>query len=323
MSDATEPLLDAEDIQGNILPGFSRLQQHFVAFSSDDRTALQSVLAALPRPTTLATTLGHRDARKAAFLAGAGRPVRGDLWLNLALGPRATDALGAPQVRALDRAFDKGMRPSITGDPTRATLPDGRSNPAFQDNWLVGPKSKPVDLLLIFAHDDDVASLSRPIVEQVTRRLGAPPAFQETCALLQGEVEHFGFRDGVSQVGVRGSIIQDGEERLLTTRYNVPSRDDIDFAKPGQALVWPGQILTGQPSFAGDSPTLSPELANGSFMVLRCLRQDVEQFHADTAAIAQQLSARTGQPVSAEELRARIVGRYRSGAALMRALSRC
>lgn len=319
MADGQEPFLDASDIQGNILPGFNRSEQYLVAFSCEDKQALQGALAALrPRLTTLATALEHRDERKRAFLTGARRPRRGDLWLNLALGPGATDALGAGAVRGLDQAFDTGMRASITGDPTAAALADGTPNPANRNNWVVGSRARPVDLLLIFAHDQDVAEEAEPIIDQTAALLGAAPNYREHGALLPGGIEHFGFRDGVSQAGVRGNVRQDGIERPITTRYGVPSRDGIDYGKPGQPLVWPGQFLTGQPNFAGDNPGLAPEFTNGSFLVFRRLLQDVEAFERDTAVMARKLSEARGQPISPEELRARLVGRFRAGAAIMR-----
>ena len=93
-----EPLLDASDIQGNILPGFNRKQQYLVAFSCENKEALQGALAALRlRLTKLTTALEHRDDRKAAFIAGLRRPRRGDLWLNIALGPRAVERLALPR----------------------------------------------------------------------------------------------------------------------------------------------------------------------------------------------------------------------------------
>src|SRR3954465_226785 len=98
-----EPLLDGEDIQGNILPGLTRAQQLFVGFSSTDKDRLQRALAALrPRLTTMVTALAHRDERKRAILQDAPRPQRSDLWVNLALGVHATDALGATEVAGLD-----------------------------------------------------------------------------------------------------------------------------------------------------------------------------------------------------------------------------
>src|SRR5262249_17382737 len=74
----------------------------------------------------------------------------------------------------------------------------------------------------------------------------------------------------------------------------------------------------GQPIFHGDNPGLAPEFTNGSFLVFRRLRQDVKLFDSDTEAMARTISTARGQPISPDELRARLVGRYRSGAALMR-----
>src|SRR3982751_6119654 len=145
MADEAEPLLDGEDIQGNILPGLTRAQQLLVAFSSTDKDRLRRALAALrPRLTTMVTALEHRDERKRAILEDAPRPQRSDLWVNLALGVRATDALGATAVADLDRvSFAKGMRRFHTGDPSAAQLPDGRPNPAHQSNWVVGSPRPP------------------------------------------------------------------------------------------------------------------------------------------------------------------------------------
>src|SRR5262249_4589440 len=103
MSNEKEPLLDASDIQGNIIPGFSRLQRYLVAFSCNDKRRLQAALARLrPELTSMAEALAHRDERKRAFMMKARPPTRPDLWVNLALGVGATNALGASGVIDLD-----------------------------------------------------------------------------------------------------------------------------------------------------------------------------------------------------------------------------
>ena len=211
-----------------------------------------------------------------------------------------------------------GMKPFTTGDATAATLPDGKPNPAGPDNWVVGSPAKPLDLLLIFAHDENIAEEARPIIGQVSSVLGSAPNYRNLPSCCRGASSISDSRDGVSQVGVRGRIIQNGEERPITTRYGVPSRNGIDFGKPGQPLVWPGQFLTGQPRFEADDLALAPEFTNGSFLVFRRLRQDVKTFYGDTVVLARKLSADTERLINEEELRARIVGRFRSGAALMR-----
>jgi hypothetical protein len=140
-----------------------------VAFSSNDKDKLQKALAHLrPGITRLATAIKHRNDRKQAIINRAPRPQREDLWINFALGPRATDALGAGQVRELDSAFSTGMIPGSVGDPFVSTLPDGSPNPADRRNWVVGAKSQPLDLLLIFAHDHDVADASKPVISAIS-----------------------------------------------------------------------------------------------------------------------------------------------------------
>jgi Dyp-type peroxidase family len=319
MDPRSEPRLEADDIQGNILPGFRRQQQLFVAYSATDGDRLAQALGVLqPRVTRVAATLAHRATRKRALIAKQAPAARSDLWLALALGARAVTALGAAEVAGLDEAFPVGQIPGRMGDPSQQTLPDGTANPGNRSNWVVGSPARPVDLLLIFAHDHDVQGAAAPLLDEVSALLGARPVYCELGELLPGDIEHFGFRDGVSQPGVRGHVVVGGAAVLVTTRYGVPARDGVEYGKPGQPLQWPGQFLIGQPAFSGDAPSVAAELRNGSFMVFRRLTQDVKAFYEDSDAMAAALSARIGRPLSGADLRAKMVGRFPSGAALMR-----
>jgi Dyp-type peroxidase family len=123
--------------------------------------------------------------------------------------------------------------------------------------------------------------------------------------------EHFGFRDGVSQPGVRG----------VTTPNNP---DNPDQGQPGQDLLWPGEFVLGYPTqipTPNDEGELNTEpgpvsasgpewTVDGSFLVFRRLRQDVHGFRTFVADSAAQFG------MSTEVLGAKIVGRYRSGAPL-------
>lgn len=317
-----EPFLDGGDIQGNIIPGLNRAERFLVAFSCTEKARLQAALTFLrPLITTMNAALAYRDERKRALGMNVRVPPLPELWLNVALSVGATNALGAAGVLDLDDddgSFAGGMTPGLLGDPFLAVLPDGSPNPSHRNHWRVGSPSTRVDLLLLFAHDANVSHEASPVVREVARLIGAEPVYQEEGRILSGETEHFGFRDGISQPGVRGRTIQDGVERLVTTRYGVPSQNGIDFGKTGQPLVWPGQFLTGQPLFEGDQPALPPELSNGSFLVFRRLQQDVPAFYEETDGLAAELSARTGQAIVGSDLRTRIVGRFPSGASLMR-----
>jgi len=312
LSPGSDPLLDAADIQGNIIPGFRKRQQLLVAFSltpnADVRGALRAIAPAL---TPLAEVMRRRDLRKRALRSRSAPPVDSTLWTNVALSIRATDALGLPAVRTLDLALVAGMVPARTGDPTNRLLPDGTPNPAHPSNWVVGGPNRPLDLLLIFATDDEIEEKVRALAEAVAAH-GLTRVAADKGALLDGDVEHFGFQDGISQPGIRGDVEIDGVRRPITTRYGVPPQGGFEYGRPGQRLADPDQFLV--------DPTGTSELRNTSLLVYRRLRQDVKAFDEDTAAVAAFISSH-GAPVTADQLRAATVGRLPSGQPLMRPLA--
>jgi Dyp-type peroxidase family len=316
MADA--PSLDSADIQGNILPGFRREQQLHLGYMAPSETVLRGTLKVLANYgiTSLATAFGHKEQRKMAFLAGTPQPKRADLWLNLALGAAALDRLGDGAIRKLDAGFDVGMRPSRTGDPWRAKDDQGNPNPSHPSNWKVGSPSRPLDLLVIAAYDDPVAAGIDALLASLAAT-GIQEVYREAGVRLANDQEHFGFADGISQVGVLGTVEIEGVRSAVTTRYGVPAQDGVEFGKPGQPLVWPGQFLVGAATGANSVDNAPARYRNGSFLVFRRLSQDIRAFDADTAAIAQAHST-PEKPLTAEHLRAMIVGRWPSGAALMR-----
>src|SRR5262249_9398078 len=134
----------------------------------------------------------------------------------------------------------------------------------------------------------------------------AQPVYTELgCVRPERGHEHFGFRDGVSQPGIRG----------LTARQN-PA--DGNQGLPGQDLLWPGQFVFGYPAqddeddkAKGPEPVMAyPWMRNGAYMVFRRLEQKVPEFRK----FVTDQSAHLG--VDAELLAARMVGRWRSGAPL-------
>ena len=302
-----EPLLDAPDIQGNILPGFRRRQQRLVGFRAPSAIALKAAIAIiLENLTDLPAVLADKEVRKAALLAGGSRPARPDLWLNYALGVRATDLLGLQRLRTLEPAFDVGM-PLRAGDTTEPLLPDGSPDPTCPQNWRVGGPNRALDLLLILATDEPIESASAALVARI-EACGLTRIYSEVGALLQDDKEHFGFQDGISQPGVMGIVEIDGVQRFVTTRYGIPGSLGIDFGKPGQPLLPPEQFLFGN----------DEDLRNGSFLVFRRLRQDVAAFYAETQSMSDTLATQLGHEVDLAEFRARVVGRWPSGQPLMR-----
>ena len=122
--------------------------------------------------------------------------------------------------------------------------------------------------------------------------------------------EHFGFKDGVSQPGIRG--------------INVPD-DPIgnpDQGHPGQDLLWPGEFVLGYPTqkpteeqgHDGPNRNEGTPLVNGptwsldgSFLVFRRRAQDVPGFQAHVAELA------AARGIHKDLMGAKLVGRYKSG----------
>ncbi len=121
--------------------------------------------------------------------------------------------------------------------------------------------------------------------------------------------EHFGFKDGVSQPGIRGVD---------------PPDDPIgnpDQGHPGQDLLWPGEFILGyatqipvtKPGVDGPNPDPGPDsvsgpswTVDGSYFVFRRLRQDVRAFEENVHHLAATLG------LSVDLTGAKLVGRYKS-----------
>jgi Dyp-type peroxidase family len=186
-------------------------------------------------------------------------------------------------------------RSALLGDPR-----DGRArgNPG---NWLLGgtPATTP-DLVVIAASDE--AEAREAEVAAVLRGADGCSALRvergdNPSGAMAGH-EHFGFRDGISQPAVRGLGIS---------------------PRPGQAHIWPGQIVLGYPTQDRTDPDVPREAPlpgpawcrDGAFVVIRRLRQDVAGFWSAVASRAARLRM---DPV---RLAACLVGRWPSGAPLV------
>jgi Dyp-type peroxidase family len=301
--DATgEPLLALDDIQAHIVPGFPDVHQRFVGLRLPDggeRAAARAMLSALtPMVTSARAGLQHRSLRRAMG------PVDDGVAVAVAVSARCLQSLGHPDVVAVDEAFGAGM-----GERT------GLRDPA-NETWEVGAPGAEIDILVILAADDETR-LDAAEAPLLTPGHGLTVTHRESAHRLPGEIEHFGFRDGISQPSLRGRI--DATTPLAARQPMPPMPDGRDYARPGDVLVWPGQFLFGlqrQSSTSATRPADArpvPALArNGSLLVYRKLAQDVAAFRGDTAAMAAALST------DPETLRAWLVGRRPDGAPLSR-----
>jgi Dyp-type peroxidase family len=114
---------------------------------------------------------------------------------------------------------------------------------------------------------------------------------------------------------------------VLTLRQNPQNPNQ---GKPGQDLLWPGEFVFGYhgqdanaqeitekgPNSLEHDPDGKPAGPNwaqdGSYLVIRRLRQDVEAFHAFLEKTAREIGS------DAHTVGAKLVGRWKSGAPIMR-----
>ncbi len=313
--------LAIENIQGNILGGFNKDFQDFLFLSFKSAAAGRAWIAEISGPDADASlvksssfqvlkfngefkNLKRQGLKPEAFLATA--------WNNLALTHQGLKALGvkAADLDAFPPEFRDGMaaRAKLIGD-VDASAPQ---------HWR-GPFDHPsaIHAVLIVAADT-VALLASRLAAITTKAFTDGTTVIDTVhgrtrAGKQSGHENFGFKDGVSQPGIRGVTPQDDP-------IGNPNQ-----GQPGQDLLWPGEFVLGYPtqipkdfpSVDGPNPNPGPPSTSGpswtrdgSYLVFRRLDQDVPSFDAQIAA----LSARTG--LAPDLLGAKLVGRYKSGCPL-------
>jgi Dyp-type peroxidase family len=328
-----EPVYDLKkqaSIQGNIIPGFNKDHQHFLFLRLGDlERAKQWLRWIAPMLTSMKEALAfvreHRALRsKLGVTEPAMSPAMSATWVNLAFSYRAIEQLAGEADAAAfgDQSFRQGLaaRSTYLGDPTDRTP----YHPGHISRWVVGRPGKVADILVIVAADKCADLVTA--VDEIRRRavdLGLRLLFEQRGDTLpdplQGH-EHFGFKDGVSQPGVRGKV-STAPGDFITPRYLDPADPRARFfAKPGQLLVWPGQFLLGEPRqhtedlYTGASPAQNfpAWAALGSYLVCRRLRQDVGEFWRFAVLAACTLGM---PPVRFASL---LVGRWPSGAPIIR-----
>ncbi len=323
-----EPILETYDIQGNILGGFNKDHQMLVFLKITQVAAAKQWLGMIePYIATAAEVIKFNQLFKATRDRRHGQEgtVRAT-FINLGFSFEGLKKLTPDADQFTDAAFKDGLhnRSASLGDPTDPQAPGHPSH------WLIGGAHNVPDLVLIVGSDD------QPRLDQTVQWLeanlggGLAVMFKQRGATLPGALaghEHFGFKDGISQPGIRGRLPEAPHE-FLTPR-EVPG--DLDKGKPGQDMLHAGEFVFGYPTQIGQPDpdheglnikpgaiaTAGPVWANnGSYLVFRRLRQDVKGFRAfvkaSATALAQTNPAFAGMTL--EKLGAKFVGRWASGA---------
>ena len=301
---------ELKDIQGGLI-GFNKDHQQFHYVQFADSTRARQLVGDLIRH--LAN--GYEVLRfNAAY--GDNRRRDGDpdalqaTWVNLWLTRDGLNLLEAPGMEAMPQEFRDGMARRQLGD-VGASAPD-RWVPPFAGG------TEPHAIIVIAGDNEPDMETRRVRLFDIVTSHGATVVGSQVGNSRPGDErghEHFGFKDGISQPGI---------EHFTTSSKSssIPPGDvligyvDADGNTSGQPANTPGPAPA--PSPYGDTPPppmtqpLPPWTRNGSFVVFRRLRQDVAAFKA---AMADQ-GAAIG--LSADQLGAKLVGRWATGAPMER-----
>jgi Dyp-type peroxidase family len=339
----SEPLLRGNEIQGDSLAGFRKdfTTLLWLRFDSGRMGLVRRWLRGLaPRLATLNAVAQFNDAFRVArsplreLAPGAERPPDPALaatWMNVGFTSQGLEKLvGRAEVERFETAFVLGaeVRSTALGDPTGDV-------PGSTFRWVVGAGNRVPDALLNVAADRraDLQAAVNGLRGEIAGLHGAIRIIHQDVgnARLAPRTghEHFGFRDGVSQPGVRGTL--DTATRPFLTPRLVSATDPLSrvFASPGVPLIHPGEFVLGYPRQDPDDPEgeqdetetrTEPEWArDGSYLVYRRLRQDVPAFERFLAHGAAALAAQGFAGITPDRFGAMCVGRWKDGSPVARA----
>ncbi len=318
------------EVQGFVVPGFNKDHQWLVFLRFGDRRRAQAFLRWIaPRIATMDEVLDfRRDFRSARLRLGVADPgLRSDgtrdpaltaTWTSIAFSHNGIAALLGEQ--EADRLGDESWRQGLAERSTYLGDPSDPDQPGHRDHWVVGGPDSEADALVTIAADvpADLTSAADAVLARAARH-GLVVLHDERGDNLPGALaghEHFGFKDGISQPGVRGArSATPGDEITPRLLADDDPRAGV-FAKPGQPLLWPGQFLLGEPRQdpqdprrgAAASTAFPPWSRRGSYVVVRRLAQDVVGFWEWAGRSAAQVGV---DPV---RLASAFVGRWPSGA---------
>ena len=315
-----EPLLAVDDIQGHVLPGFGTRFIHLLGVKIKELDAFKFSVAPWLEKVTDAQFANEKRKKRSGYRMKTGkRPDDAYVMLSIALSHVGLLRLGVDTNSLSDRTFKRGMHRDAS---TLNDLVD--ANTGRPIGWLFGDEDETTpDILFILGSEladslhDELQALKQSLsdsAEVILDQLGNRP---------DDDKEHFGFRDSISQPAIRGRV---AEDEFLHRRHisEADLRCNLQ-ARPGQSLIWPGQVVFGYHSQTSRSlqPSSSVREAgvdwmiNGSYLVVRRLRQDVKQFNDAMEAAADRLRREYALNISADKLAAMLIGRWKDGTPLI------
>lgn len=333
-----------DQIQGNIFGGFNKDHAAFILMEITDPSAARQTLNPgddstlnIVKDTEESSSkevLRFNAQFKALRRQGIPEGTIYATWTNVVFTASGLKKLGALETASFPKAFLDGMasRAVDLGDT-------GDSAPNRWNDLTSGPKPdwSKIDLMVLVASDieSEVSENSMPSgrLSNYLATLKSSSSGLTVLGVIHGETredqpghEHFGFKDGVSQPGIRGvtppdepvanpnqgnpgqDLLHPGEFVIGYPRQIPSAREGVDGPNPDPGVIAGQNFYDSDPA---ESRVVLPAWAdNGSFLVFRRLAQDVHAFRSYVTETATHLG------ISPDLFGAKLVGRYASGAPL-------
>jgi len=336
-----EPIIDVDDIQGDIILGFNKSHQIVTVLNITNESQLPKIREWLKNVIykTVSTTrdvINNRKDYREKKLS-----VFNDALFNFSVSYRGLQILVHGTTLESDLSLFSVNSAFVAGANGRsAYLGDPLNGKGSLNSWDFGKDENPHILI-------NICGDSKFIVEKKYKEIVEPQLLTGALTLVNKQYgfrgkkgsplyghEHFGFKDGLSQPEIRGKYDtlekNDANEKkyaFLVRRVIDPNDSRFpDYAQPGFRLLDPGNFLLGYEKLdttvgtADNTKTFPDWCKGGSYLVYRKLHQDVHAFWDNALTNAKNIiklhSINVNEYVLAMLIASKIVGRYWDGTPL-------
>ena len=225
----------------------------------------------------------------------------------------AFSATGLKKLGIDSTAFPFEFNQGIYSDRATRVLGDHAMDAPLEWDW--GGSEDDVDVvLLIFSKTGNIREREINALKNSLKGIGALSAFETNGS----DFEHFGFRDGISNPRIRDSDQSATEKEIAAGEFIYGYADERGMLPPSPLVPDEPQfsdllrVSHSRPIRSDKSKALDYRDAgqNGSFLVIRQLRQWAHEFNA----FANQEAKRT--KLQADLVKAKMMGRWQNGTPL-------
>ncbi|MFI0221777.1 Dyp-type peroxidase [Streptomyces lydicus] len=299
------PLRRSREIQGNILAAFNKdyMAFRYLRFPDDQGAGGRGWLSVMLNTVAVTATVEDFNEEFSLSRRAYGEdPSLTATWVGVSLTYEGLLRVAREPDRVKQ---DLAAFTSFTQGAAARAADLGDHGPDAPENWLFGSDGTGAHAVLIVASDTEEA-LNEKLrnLSAADSAHGVTVVHQDDGRTLTGELrghEHFGYKDGISQPGVKD--------------FHRADRDDPGARehRPGSVLVEPGEFVFGHKSESGSAPEAPAWMDNGSLQVVRRLRQDVAGWNK---AVVREAATFRPEGISPDLLGACLVGRKKDGTPL-------